>query len=148
MGIELIVAGLTAITSAIGGIAQANAAKKAAAAQKESNEIQAAETQVQHTQSRRERIREARIRRAQIIAASENAGTSQSSGEVGAGNALTTNLGSMLGTSRGQSRSASGMNSNLQRAADYTAQSNAIGAWTNVATGALGGFQTIFDKKS
>lgn len=145
MGLELILGGLSAIVSLVGGMAQADATRQAAAAQKEANQIEAAQQQVNSTESRRSRVREARIRRAQIIAASQNQGSSGSSGALGAVGALGTNLGTMNALSLGQSAANRGINENLQRAADFTAQANEIGAWTNTISQGIGGFATIFD---
>lgn len=145
MGLELIIGGISALVGVVGAVAQANAASAAAGAQKEASAIQGAQNQVQGTQSRRQRIREGRIRRAQIIAASENQGTSASSGQLGAVGALETNLSGLIGTSLGESKANDGINRNTQRAADFTSQSNTIGAWTNVIQSGLGGFSSIFD---
>ena len=147
MGIELIIAGLSAITGVVGGIAQASAASSAARQQREANATQSAQNQVEGTQSRRERIREARIRRAQMIAASETTGTSNSSGLIGGTGALNTNLGGLVSASSGASAANNGINRNMQRAADYTARGNTIGAWTNTIQQGFGGFQSIFDQK-
>lgn len=146
MGLEIILGGLSAIIGVIGGIAQANAASQAAAAEKEARNIQGAQQQTASAESRRQRIREERIRRAQILAVSENQGTGASSGQVGAVGALSTNLAGLVGSSLGESRANAGVNRNLQRAADFTSQANTIGAWTGVAQTAIGGFQSIFDK--
>lgn len=146
MGIEIVIAGLTAITGVIGGVMQANATAQAANAQKEVNAIQGAQQQTAGAESRRQRIREERIRRAQILAASENSGTTGSSGQVGAVGALSTNLAGLVGSSLGESRANTAVNKYGQQAADFTAQANAIGAWTNTIQQGLGGFQTIFDK--
>lgn len=146
MGIELIVAGLTAVVGAVGGVMQANATAGAAVAQKEVNAIQGAQQQSAAADSRRQRIREARIRRAQILAESENTGTTGSSGQIGAIGALSSNLAGLVGSSLGESRANTAVNKYGQKAADFTAQANAIGAWTNTIQQGLGGFQTIFDK--
>lgn len=145
MGLELIIGGISALVGVVGAVAQANAASNAASAQREASAIQGAQNQVQGAQSRRQRVREARIRRAQILAASENQGTSSSSGEVGAIGALNTNLSGLIGTSLGESNAAAGINRNTQRAADFTSQGNTIGAWTNAIQSGLGGFSSIFD---
>jgi hypothetical protein len=146
MGLELILGGIGAIINVFSGMAQANATKQAANAQKEANKVQAAQQEVQSTESRRQRVREARIRRAQIIAASENQGTSGSSGAVGAVGALSSNLSGMFSSSLGDSKANAGINTNLQKAADYTANANAIGAWANVFSSGISGFQSIFSK--
>ncbi len=145
MGIETIIAGLSAVVGVIGGIAQANATSSAAAAQKEANAIEGAQNAVASTNSRRERVREQRIRRAQILAASENQGVTGSSGQIGAVGALSTNLATMVSTSLGESKANAGINKNLQAAADFTSQANMIGAWTDTIQTGLGGFKSIFD---
>lgn len=147
MGIELVLGGLSAIVGVIGGIMQANATSAAAGAQKEANNIQSAQQKTVAVESRRQRIREQRIRRAQIIAASENTGTSASSGQVGAVGALSTNLAGLIGNSLGESKANAGINKNTQAAADFTSSANAIGAWTNTIQQGIGGFSSIFDKK-
>lgn len=145
MGIELVLAGLSAVVGVIGGIAQANATASAANAQREVNNIQGAQQETAAAESRRQRIREQRIRRAQIVAASENQGTSASSGQIGAVGALSTNLAGLIGNSLGESRANAGVNRNSQRAADFTANANMIGALTNTVQQGIGGFQSIFD---
>lgn len=146
MGLEVILGAISGIVSVFSGMAQANATKQAANAQKEANKVQAAQQEVQSTDSRRQRVREARIRRAQIIAASENQGTTGSSGATGAVGALSSNLSGIFSASLGDSKANAGINANLQRAADYTAKANAIGAWNNVFQSGISGFQSIFSK--
>jgi len=147
MGIQLILGGLSAIVGVIGGIAQASATASAAAAEKEAREISGAQQETVALESRRQKVREARIRRAQIIAASENTGTTGSSGQVGAVGALSSNLAGLVSSSLGESKANRAINSNLQRAADFTSAGNAFGAWTNTIQAGIGGFQTIFDRK-
>lgn len=146
MGLELIIGGLSAIASVIGGIAQANATASAAAQEKEARNIQSAQQQTAGTESRRQRIREERMRRAMILASSENQGTSSSSGSIGSVGALSTNLAGLIGSSLGESKANSAVNRRVQSAADYTSQANSIGAWTNTIQSGLGGFQSIFKK--
>lgn len=145
MGLELILGGLSALVGVIGGIAQASATRDAANAQREANNIQGAQQENASVESRRQRIREQRVRRAQIIAASENQGTTASSGQVGAVGALSTNLAGLVGNSLGESRANAGVNRQSQRAADSTADANMIGAWTSTIQQGIGGFQSIFD---
>lgn len=147
MGIEVVIAGLSALVGVVGGIAQANAASAAAQQQREAKEIQTAQQKTAGIESRRQRIREERIRRAQIIAASENQGTSASSGQVGAVGALSSNLAGLIGNSLGESKANAAVSSKLQSAADFTSQANTIGAWTNTIQQGLGGFQSIFQKQ-
>lgn len=146
MGIETVIAGLSAIVGIIGGIASANAASAAAASEKEAKNVQAAQQQTASSESRRARIREERIRRAMILAQSENQGTAGSSGQVGAVGALSTNLAGLIGSSLGESKANAAVNKNLQQAADFTSQSNTISAWTNTIQTGLSGFKSVFDK--
>ncbi len=146
MGLEVILGGLSAITGIIGGIAQANAAGQAAAAQAEANAIEGAQTENNAVESRRQRIRENRIRRAQMLAAAENTGTTGSSGQIGAVSALNTNLGGLVANAAGNTQANKSISSNLQRAANFQTQSNTIGAWTNTIQQGFSGFSTIFDQ--
>lgn len=148
MGLELIIGAISAVTSIVGGIAQANAQAQAASAQREANAVGAAQQQYASTESRRQRIREARIRRAQMLAGAENQGATGSSGQIGAVGALQTNLAGLFGSSLGESNSNAGINLNLQRAADFTSQSNSIGAWTNVFQQGFSGFQSVFSQNN
>ncbi len=159
MGIELVLAGISAVVGIFGAIGAAGAASEAAAAQrnaaamqKEANAIEGASNKNVSTESRRQRVRESRIRRAQIIAASENQGTSKSSGQIGAVGALSTNLAGALGSSLGSSAAATGINNANQKSADYIGQANeaaqrgnTIGAWTGAIQKGIGGFSSIFD---
>jgi len=159
MGLELILAGVTAVVGIFGAIGATSAASQSAALQrqaadqqKEANSISAANDQNNALTSRRQKVREARIRRAQIIAASENQGTSKSSGQVGAVGALSTNLSGMLGSSLGTAAAATGINAANQRSADFIGQANeatqrgnTIGAWTGAIQKGIGGFSSIFD---
>lgn len=144
MGLEVIIGAISAVTSIVGGIAQASATSAAANAQKEANAVQGAQQKVSSVESRRQKVREARIRRAQLIAGSENQGSTGSSGQIGAVGALSTNLAGIFGNSLGESNSNAGINKNLQSAADFTSTANTIGAWTNTITSGLGGFQSVF----
>lgn len=146
MGIELVIAGLSAVVGVVGGIMQANAASSAAAAQKEANLVQGAQQENVSAESRRQRIREQRIRRAQIIAASENQGTTASSGQVGAVGALSSNLAGLVSSSMGESKANAAVNRHTQAAADFTSTANTIGAWTNTIQQGIGGFKSIFDQ--
>lgn len=148
MGIELIFGAISAVVGIAGAVMQAGAASEAAAAQRESRDIGAAQQKVNSQEDRRQRIREERIRRARILAASENVGTSRSSGEVGAIGALSTNLAGLFGQSMGQSKSNEGMNAADQRSADAINSGNMIGAFTGAIQSGIGGFASVFDKKT
>jgi hypothetical protein len=161
MGLELVLGAVSAIVGIFGAIGQADAANRSAAAQaqaaaqqKEANQVQAAGQENVSTESRRQRVREGRIRRAQIIASSENAGTGQSSGQIGAVGAISTNLAGLVGSSLGESATNRGINVATQRSADFMgvarqaeADGAAIGAWTGAIQSGISGFSSIFDKK-
>lgn len=146
MGIELVLAGVSAVVGVVGGIASASAASRAAAAEKEANAISGAQQEVTARESRRQRVREERIRRAQILAGAENTGTSGSSGQVGAVGALSSNLGGIFAQSQGESAANRGINANLQRAADFTSKANTISTLTNSIQQGFSGFASIFDE--
>lgn len=160
MGLELVIGGLTALASVIGGIAQAGAIQQQAGAmreaanqEREARKIESAQQQTVSGESRRQRIREERVRRAQIIAASENQGTSGSSGVIGATGALSSNLSGLIGSSLGQSKANSAISNRLQSAADWTAKGNeyaaqgqATASIFNAIGSGLSGFSSIFQK--
>lgn len=143
MGISIILGVLSAVAGVVGGMAQAKATKKAAAAQKESNEIQTAQQKVTSQESKRSKIREQRVRRAQILQASENVGVQDSSGQVGAIGALDTNLSGRFGQSVGQSKTNEGINKQNQIAADARAKAASIGAFTGAVQSGLGAFSRL-----
>lgn len=145
MGLELAAAALSLVVGIAGGVAQANTAKAAANEQRETRAISSARDKTVSMENRRERVREERIRRARILAQSENTGTSDSSGQIGAIGALSTNLAGMIGSSLGESRANQAINTSSQRAADLSAKANEIGAWTNTIQRGIGGFQSVFD---
>jgi hypothetical protein len=145
MGLELALGALSLVVGIAGGIAQANTARAAANEQRETRAISSARDKTVSMENRRERVREERIRRARILAQSENTGTSDSSGQIGAIGALSTNLAGMIGSSLGESRANQAINTSAQRAADLSAKANEIGAWTNTIQKGIGGFQSVFD---
>lgn len=147
MGFEIgaVIAGLSAVVGVVGQVAASNAAGAAARAQKEANNISAAQNKVDSLESRRQRVREERIRRARILAASENAGTSNSSGELGSIGALTTNLGTMVSSSAGQSKANDGINKFNQKSADLNNQAQTISGFTGAIQNGLSSFRSIFD---
>lgn len=142
MGIEIIIGAVAAAASVVTGVAQMGAAKKATAAQKESNNIQNAQQQNAAADSRRQAIREARVRQAQILQGAENAGVGDSSGASGAVGVIGTNLGSTNAQSLGMSTAAAGINRSNQKAADYNFKASEWGAFGSIFTNALGAFQT------
>lgn len=91
-----IVAGLTAAS-----LYQQNQAQKSANAaakeQRKANREQQAANYTQQMAERRRQIREERVRRAQIISSSAAAGTTESSGAMGAQSVLGTQLNANLG---------------------------------------------------
>lgn len=140
MGISIILGVLSAVAGVVGAVSQAKAAKEQAAAQREANEITTAQQEVNSRESKRSKVRESRIRRAQILAQSENVGSAESSGEVGAIGALNTNLSGVFGQSVGQSKSNENINVQNQKAADAGAKAAKIGAFTGAVQSAFGAF--------
>lgn len=129
-------AALTSIVAAIGlavgvagVVASRNQARKAQAAADESAKWQE-QTQAENAASnareaavaRRQQIREERIKRAQILQASETAGTSDSSGELGATGGMATQLGSNMGQSQGMYLQGQRISYNNQAAANWASR--------------------------
>ncbi len=148
MGLEIgvILAGVSAVVGAVGTIASVNASRQSAEAQTKARDVTAAQNKIEGQNSRRQRIREERIRRAQILAASENSGTSASSGELGAIGALRTNLNDLISTASGQSKANDAVNRWTQRAVDFDNQATMIGTITTGIRQGLGDFTTAFDR--
>lgn len=94
-------------------------AERGANAQKNAQEEQKAQAAAQQADARRAQIREERVRRARILQSSENAGSTDSSGAVGAQAGLSTNLQSNLGRQAGAALSGERQSSYLQQAADF-----------------------------
>lgn len=88
---------VSAIVGVVSGFAQARAAKKAADAQREQNNIATAAEKNKNAAARRRALREARIRQSQVQQASVNSGVTYSSGELGALAAISTNTSAAIG---------------------------------------------------
>lgn len=142
MGIEVAIGAAIAATSVVTGVMQYSAAKKADRARKEANAISSAQAKNDNIAAQRKAFREARLRRAQIMQSSENTGTAASSGQLGAVGVVGTNYGSNVATASGQTRSIVGINAANQRAADYEFKGAQAGAFGNIFSSALTGFQT------
>lgn len=88
--------GIKAIAT-FGGSEAARAQGKAAAAQREANDIQRRQQAAQQARERRQQIQEARIRQAQVIQSAANTGGLNSSSVIGGvgsvGSQMSTNLG-------------------------------------------------------
>lgn len=143
MGIEVLIGVALAAASVAGGFVQASAqskaAKEAAAAQREANDIQSAAQTVENRQNRRQAIREERIRRARIIQQSETTGVSGSSGQIGATGSLNTNTGNAIGFQSTQERAAYGIGQANQRAVDARTRGQVAGIWGQAFQGAVSG---------
>lgn len=92
--------------------------------------------------------KEARIRRASIQQASTNAGVDGSSGELGALAALSNSMAGQIGQQKSNILAISGINRNLQSAADHRARAERIGIYTGVIQSGiqLGMDEGIFTK--
>ena len=91
----------------------------------------------------RKKIREERLRRAKIVQQSINTGVSGSSGELGAVSALGTNVGDVVGASRGASVAADRVSALNQKAADHTFKANQIGHTVGLFNAGIGTFGKI-----
>ena len=96
-----------------------NAQKDARRAQENAKAEQQAQQNAEAAQSRRQQVREARIKRAQILQASENTGTAGSSGEIGAGGGIGTQLSSNMGFSQGNIERSQRIGGFMQESANF-----------------------------
>lgn len=142
MGIEVAIGAAIAAVSVVSGVAQLSAAKQANKQRKEANAISTASSQNEAAASRRKAVRESRIRRAMIMQQSENTGTAESSGSLGAQAVVGTNLASNNAQAAGQTKAITGINAANQRAADYDYRGTRVGAFGSMFSSALGAFQT------
>lgn len=129
MGLELVGLAITAATT-VAGVAQA---RKAQAAQKESNEISSAMGQIQDRAAKRKALRDARIRRAMITNSAVQSGAEGSSGELGAISALESNTGAAIGNLTGQQIATAGISRANQKAADAESAFDRIGMFGEAA---------------
>ena len=145
MGIEVIIAGISAAVGVGSAIQQQSAQKKAQDAQNRANEEQTKARQEQQAgqaaqaaQERRAQIREERSRRARILQSSENTGVGISSGAVGATGGLATELGANLGANLGAIQRGQNISQFGQNAADFmsSAQShiNDANTWGQIGS--------------
>ena len=132
MGIELVLGAASLAVGLIGSASASSAAKKSAAAQKESNQIQIAQAKVNANENRRQLLREERIRRARLAQGSQNAGVADSSGEIGAGGAMTTNVDSITSASSGETKAAEGINKWQQKAVEFDQKARDALMWSDV----------------
>lgn len=137
MGLSAILGVASLVASVVGGIAQRKQAKKAARAQREASATARAQQANAEARDRRQKVREERLRRAKIIQTSFNTGVSGSSGELGAVSALGTNVGDVVGASRGDTVAADRVSALNQQAADATFKANQIGATVGLFNTAL-----------
>lgn len=104
---------------------------------------------------RRQQVREERIKRARILQASENSGSTDSSGMFGAASGLASQLGAAIGTNLGTEAGTNRLNQFMQTAADFgtaasrnlnsaQAAQNLFGLSTTVfnAAGGFGAFKS------
>jgi hypothetical protein len=101
---------------------QHKAQVKAAREQKKANEIQKAQADVSAQADRRQQVRQDRIKRAQIAQSAQNSGVSMSSGEFGAGGALSTQIGNNIGSISEGQNTANGVSARLQSAQNASNQ--------------------------
>lgn len=151
MGIEIIFGVAQLALGVINGINQYSAGQEAAGyarqsadAQRERNNIEIANQGVIAVEDRRQRVREERVRRASMLAASENSGTSKSSGEIGGVSALRSNFGTLLSQSSSQTKANQGINAYNQKALDFdtkarvrTAEADSFSSFLNIFSSSI-----------
>ncbi len=146
MGLELVFGALSLAVGLISTSNSQNAAKKAAAAQRESNNISLAQSENAAREDKRQLLREERIRRARIMQSSFNTGGAGSSGESGAMGAITTNVDSAVSGAEATSKANAGINIFNQKAATYDQKARESLAWGEVFQSGLSTFGNIFEE--
>lgn len=146
MGIELIIAGVSAVASTAFGVVGAIQASRAAKEEEKANDVAEARDENRRREQLRQRVREERIKRAQIINSAENTGASNSSGVVGATGALSSSLGGVFSFSRAEKKATEGINRANQNAANYYNSAQLFGAAADLSKSVGTGFSTIFDE--
>lgn len=121
-----------------------DAAKQQEKARAEQKAAQAAQAAAE----RRQQIREERIKRARLVQSSIGTGVSGSSGEMGAGGSLATQLSSNIGFNLGQERAAAAISGYNQSAADFLSSASSKVAEANQWGAVAGMSMNIFDKTS
>lgn len=145
MGLELI---LGAASLAVGLISAGSAAadrKASAAAGKEANQIRTAQGRVQASEQRRQLLREERLRRAKMLQGAQNSGTAGSSGALGGGAAITTNVDNVVSQQLGETKANEGVNSWEQKAVNYENSARATLMWGEVFQNGINTVGGIFD---
>lgn len=121
-----------AITSlAIGAVStveQIQASKESNRAQRRAASVAQAQNTVSMQDNVREQIRQERIRTAQIQQSAVNTGVGQSSGDIGGVSALTSQVGSNIGSMSGQIDSESSILNYRNQASSLMSQANTWGA--------------------
>jgi hypothetical protein len=146
MGLELILGAASLAVGVISASSAQSAQRKSVAAQKKAQAISLAQSKVESRESRRQLLREERIRRARLMQGAFNAGTSGSSGEIGAGGAMTTNVDSSISFAAGQSKANEGINLWNQKAMDFDQKAREALAWGEVFQSGFSSANDIFSK--
>lgn len=127
MGWQGAIAIFSMVVSASQAETQRREASEARGLQREANNARTAQNAADAAKERRQQIREERVRRARVIQASINTGVADSSGELGAVGALSTNLNSNIGSNLGKMQTAENISIFNQGAADAQGNIQEIG---------------------
>lgn len=146
MGIEAVILGISAVASTAFGVVGAVQAQRAAKEEEKARDTAEARDENRRREQLRQRVREERIKRAQIVQGAYNAGSAQSSGQIGATGALQSSLGGVFSFSRSEAKASQGINRANQNAANYYASSELFSSAASLARSAGSGFLTIFDE--
>lgn len=136
MGLETIALASLAVGAAQ-TVYQAAQARKAARAQREARDISTAGQTISDRAARRRAVREARIRRAMIESSAVVSNAGGSSGEFGAGSALTANVGASIANQTSDRLGAQGISAANQRSADAQSRFDTAGQFGQLIQGGL-----------
>lgn len=125
MGLDPVTLGYIAVAvTGTATVAQGVQQHEAAVAGRDAQKEQMALNASRAAQERRQQIREERVRRARVLQASENTGTTESSGQMGAVGNLATQLQTNIGFNLAQIRGAERISGFQQEAQDAMDEAN------------------------
>lgn len=126
-------------------VAQRNAEKRRASAQREASAVSSANEDIKNRLARRRAAREERIRRSRLVAGAATSGTAGSSAALGASSALGANFGSSVAAQQSDILAARGITAANQRAAGAESSYFKAGAYGKLAGQGLGFVDTVFN---
>lgn len=132
MGIETILLGASLAVGAANVVVQQDAARKAANAQENANQVQQASEDYKNTLARRQAAKDLRLRQARIAASAAGGGVGGSSGESGAVSGLGSSYGAGVATQYADVLTSNTLTDLGQQKADALQKADNFNAWASL----------------